>query len=292
MSTFDDLVTRLQSRLRGVARDRVNTLDGSISSSAITFDLSFTPDGALTAGTVIEIDNELMYVLDVTASTLTVIRGWDGTTAAGHANDALVTIEPRFPRHHTFEALVDEARALPANLFRVETVQVTFPAETAVIELDVAEDVYRVLSAWRTTQSNQHLRVADLQLLRNANPAVYPSGFALALGPGAVYRTSIDLWVSLAVPLDVTGLVITSEVTDTGLDERAEDILVYGAGASLLLEAEALRLATVAQGQSRDADEVPPDALGKLGARWRSEAERRTGAEAQRLLEYYPWTGR
>jgi hypothetical protein len=53
----------------------------------------------LRVGQVFEIDSELFYIwaADTGTKTLTVERGYNGTTAAAHTAGAIVTSQPTFP---------------------------------------------------------------------------------------------------------------------------------------------------------------------------------------------------
>jgi hypothetical protein len=60
--------------------------------------------------------------------------------------------------------------------------------------------------------------------------------------------------------------------------------LAFGAASRLLYDKEALRLDFTRQGQSRAAEEVPPEVHGRQAQRWRLEADRRISEEAMRLI--------
>lgn len=63
-------------------------LQGSLSASAVTFDVL---DGTrFSSGDLLQIDSEYLYVDSVSSNTLTVRRGWRGSTAAVHGDDAAV----------------------------------------------------------------------------------------------------------------------------------------------------------------------------------------------------------
>jgi hypothetical protein len=69
---------------------------GSTLSSAITTttatSAAVTSGTLFTAGQVVRIENELLLVTAVSSNTLTVIRGWNGSTAATHSNGTALTI--------------------------------------------------------------------------------------------------------------------------------------------------------------------------------------------------------
>ena len=100
----------------------------TLSSSATT--LSFDADlltqeeeDVMDAGTILEIDQELMYCtgLDTVNNFVTVVRGVRGTTADSHDIGAIVKIAPTFTRLAVFNAIKDQINNLFPTLFAVET---------------------------------------------------------------------------------------------------------------------------------------------------------------------------
>jgi hypothetical protein len=292
VTTLDTLVERTRSRLNAGARDRLNVLAAGIDSDDTTITVTYDPDVNLTAGTVIELGYEQLMVLAVSDTTLTVQRAWGTTTAAAHDADELISIEPRFTRASILDALIGELRTLPQGIFAVDSVEVTFPAYTNTVEFPVTSpDVYRVLDAVRVDTVDEVLRRPRLRLIRDADPSTYGAGYAIALSDGTVYTMATTVRVTYAAQLATLDLDATSDlVDDVGVGVAVVDALVYLAGASLLMDKEVLRYDTSRQGQSRDAAEVPADALGKLAQRWRDEGLRRVSSEQVRLLELYGWS--
>tara|TARA_B100000519_G_C14204024_1_gene419366 strand:- start:422 stop:1432 length:1011 start_codon:yes stop_codon:yes gene_type:complete len=104
----------------------------TLSSSATT--LSFDADlltqeeeDVMDAGTILEIDQELLYCtgLDTVNNFVTVVRGVRGTTADSHDVGAIVKIAPSFTRLAVFEAIKDQINNLFPTLFAVETKQLS-----------------------------------------------------------------------------------------------------------------------------------------------------------------------
>ena len=58
-------------------------------------------------GALVEVDQEIMLLLLLNTSTrtLTVSRGYAGTTAATHADETNIFINPTFPRKSVFDAV-------------------------------------------------------------------------------------------------------------------------------------------------------------------------------------------
>lgn len=86
--------------------------DASIASGDTTF---VVDDGTFfAAGDIVEFedDGEQVYVLSVSVNTLTVIRGWNNTTAAAQADDSVILKNPKFSLRQIDEAINGVCREL------------------------------------------------------------------------------------------------------------------------------------------------------------------------------------
>ena len=115
-ATIGDLVDRIyREYLEPV--DSVETysyLTSGISDTEteISYDgnlFSVEEEDSLDAGAIIEVDQEIMYTtaLNNVTNKITVRRGQRGTTATVHAENAIIKIQPTFPRKNVYEAVVD-----------------------------------------------------------------------------------------------------------------------------------------------------------------------------------------
>ena len=289
MSTLDQIVTKTKSKLMGaVGRDKINTLATTCNSSTTSIVLTYTPGAEIVAGVIIEIDYEQMMVVSNATVTLTVIRGWNGTTAASHTSSTVVYVEPRFPRQAILDEAISELRALPQTIFTTETVVLTFSSTTNRVDLTGATGtVYRVIHADRANFEGQSYPgfKPTLKIIRNADPTAFPSGYAVAIDEGLSYGQVATVRVVYAKCLATTTLSSSTDLQSTvGLPITAEDIIAFGAASRLLYDKEALRLDFTRQGQSRAAEEIPPEVQGRQAQRWRLEADRRISEEAMRLV--------
>lgn len=289
MSTLDQIVTKTKSKLMGaVGRDKINTLATTCNSSTTSIVLTYTPGAEIVAGVIIEIDYEQMMVVSNSTVTLTVIRGWNGTTAASHTSSTVVYVEPRFPRQAILDEAISELRALPQTIFTTETVVLTFSSTTNRVDLTGATGtVYRVIHADRANFEGQSYPgfKPTLKIIRNADPTAFPSGYAVAIDEGLSYGQVATVRVVYAKSLATTTLSSSTDLQSTvGLPLTAEDIIAFGAASRLLYDKEALRLDFTRQGQSRAAEEIPPEVQGRQAQRWRLEADRRISEEAMRLV--------
>ncbi len=109
---------------------------------------------------VIEIDDELIWIdtFDKANNNLTVApgfgRGFQGTTAAPHAQYAQVTLAPTFPRVSIKKAINDTINSYYPKLWAVSYTTFTFNASQTTYALpDDAEQI--LFMSWQTTGSSQ-----------------------------------------------------------------------------------------------------------------------------------------
>ena len=110
------------SRLDGAMTDTTGT--------TLTYEsglFSSEEENLLGNGALVEVDQELMLVTAANTSTrtLTVSRGYAGTTAATHLDSTNVFINPTFPRKSVFDAVADNIVRLYPSLYNVTTTNVT-----------------------------------------------------------------------------------------------------------------------------------------------------------------------
>ena len=296
MSTLDQVVTKTKSKLMGsVGRDKINTLSATYNSVVTSIVVTYTPGAEISPGVVIEIDYEQMMVVSNSTVTLTVIRAWNGTTAASHTSGTVVYVEPKFPRQAILDEVVNELRALPETIFTTGTAVLSFASNTNRVDLTGATGtVYRIIHADRSNFEGQSFPgfKPTLQIIRNADTTAFPSGYAVAIESGLTYDQTATVRVVYSKSLITATLTSATDLQSTvGLPISAEDILPFGAASRLLYDKEALRLDFTRQGQSRAAEEIPPEVQGRQAQRWRLEADRRISQEAMRLVGIYGYPG-
>lgn len=131
-TTIGDLVDRVFLEWLAVPDDQVsqsnlaNALDASSTTFVIADVLTPEEEALIGAGTVLEIDQELLRTTDYndTTRTVTAFRGVLGTTAATHAQYAPVLVAPSFSRKSVFDALGDSIMELYPDLWGVSTTDV------------------------------------------------------------------------------------------------------------------------------------------------------------------------
>ena len=149
-------------------------LDGSITDSdtSLIYEdnlFSSEEENLLDGGALIEIDQELMLVTSSNTSTrtLTVSRGYAGTTAAAHSDNANVYINPTFPRKSVFDAVADNIVRLYPSLYNVTTTSVT----SASTYVEVPASTVEVLTSYVQNSSGELYTSAGIELLRDFPPS-------------------------------------------------------------------------------------------------------------------------
>ena len=288
MTTAGNLVDRVvQQLLAGTVEERnkiASSLNASVTSVPITYSL-----GSLAEQTVFEIESELLYVwaVDVANKTLTVERGFGGTTAASHSNGTVLTVNPKFPRWQVLNALNDELADLssPMNgLFQMKTVDLSYNGSDRMVDLASVTsmiDLYDV--RWRF-ESDDYPVVRNVRLARNLPTTDFSSGFALIFDQG-IQSGTVRVWYKDKYTPFTTE---ASTVASTGATDELVDLLVLGAQIRLLAGREVKRNFIESQGDTRRAEEVPAGAMNASVTNLLRLRRDRINAEAARLVRQYP----
>jgi hypothetical protein len=274
--------------LSGVVEER-NKLSATITATAtscvLTYDL-----GSVRQGSVIEIGSEQVYVWDVieVSKTLTIERGFNGTTAAAHTGGSVCTINPRFPRNQILEAVNDELADLssPVNgLFQVKNLDLTYNSSNRQMNLPGALDIIDLIDVRYRYRADDYKQVSSYKLLRNMPTKDFGSTFGLQIDSDV---SNGDIRITYKAPF---GRVV-AEADDiqniSGFPVVAEDILVIGSQIRLMAPREVKRNFTESQGDTRRSDEVPSGAVANSITNLLRMRRDRITAEAQRLARLYP----
>lgn len=271
-------------------REQRNKLGAALDASATTVTLAYELS-QIALGTKLSVDLEDLYVWETGSGTVTVTRGDFGSTAAAHADGALVSVNPRFSDAQIFRAINDELRALSASgLFRMSTVDVTYVASQDGYDLLGVTDVlgvHQVRSKAIGVEREWPLVPRTLwEHQRDSDTSVFSSGQAVFIRSGL--QPGFPVRVTYKAPF--TALTsLTDDVTAvSGLHAEALDLLALGAGIRLTVGREVKRNFDESQGDTRRAQEVPPGA--NIGANraltaWRMQ---RLAEERRRLAQRYP----
>lgn len=289
MTTAATVIDRtLRQLLSGTVEPR-NKLASTINASVTSLVTTYALEG-LRQSQTFEIDSELFYIweADNGTKTLTVERGYAGTTPASHTADALIKVQPRFPRAQLLEAINDELADLssPVNgLFAIKTVDIDYNGSDTMIDFNGVTDVIDLLSVSVRYLTDDYPVARKVRLVRDVPTDDFPSGLALRFDQGVfpgrlriVYKAPYT-----AVANETTNLVSTS-----GVQQSVIDLLVLGCQIRLMAPREIKRNFTESQGDTRRSEEVPAGAVsGSITNLMRMRRDRII-AESARLKRAYP----
>jgi hypothetical protein len=289
MTTAATVINKtLRQLLSGTVEAR-NKLASTITDSGTSVVCTYAIEG-LRAGQVFEIDSEMFYIwaANVSTQTLTVQRGFNGTTAAAHTSGALLTVAPRFPRAQVLEAINDEVLDLssPVNgLFQVKTFNQTYNGTDRMVNLTSATDVIDVLNVSVRYLTDDYPVARKVKLVRDLPTDDFASSFALKFDQ-AVYPGRLR--VVYKAPYTSVTTEATNLNTDCGIQESVEDIVVIGTQLRLMAPREIKRNFIESQGDTRRSEEVASGAINNSVTVLRQLRRDRIIAEAARLMRAYP----
>jgi len=251
---------------------------------------------SIVKGVVIEVNAELMYVISVSSTTINVMRGYGGSTAATHTANDIVRVSPKFPTNRIISSLNDDLADLSApgqGLFQMKTTSFTYNAGvdgydlTGLTSAEI-DSIYSVTYADIGTEAAEP-DVSSWRLRRNRDTASFSSGLALILYTGAWPGQKITVMYKSPFTPITDGTTARSAV---GLATTAYDLPPLGAAMALMTTTPIRREFLDAQGTSRMADEVPPGAISASFRDLMGRRRARVEAESGRLVSQYPqlWT--
>lgn len=207
-------------------------LDGDLTDSAtsLTYEaglFSSEEENLLGNGALVEVNQEIMLVTAANTSTrtLTVSRGYAGTTAAAHSDSDNLYINPTFPRKSVFDAVADNIVRLYPSLYNVTTTDVVANSTYAEVPASTVE----VLTSYVQNASGEQYTSAGIELLRDFPPSSTNTAVQF-------YNTSNGKTVHLVVKRKFVRP--TSETVDLATDclisDEYEQIVMVGAVADIV----------------------------------------------------------
>jgi hypothetical protein len=311
-TTFNDWVQKVHRRVYSGAMDATVQVDGGgISAIDTTFKFSPSNSVAVRAGAIMSVDYELMYVTNVDSGTVTVVRGYEGSTAASHAVGALAYIQPKYTMFDIAVQLNDELLRLssPDNgLFRVGEYTLTWnpvymgydlgntnadgtnnPSGIPANFLDVLEVRHKIPYPTRN-----YPKIGKWKVLRNVpDAAVFPSGAGIVFYEGGYPGQPV--YVQYSAPFTTVDLTnpanFSADITTlTGMSSTMVDIPPLGAEIQLTLPREIKRNFMESQPDPRKAPEIPPLAVSNSVQALMITYNTRISEEAARLQRQYTRT--
>ena len=289
MTTVATVLNRASRQmLAGVVEER-NKLAASLTSGdtsvVTTYDL-----GGLRTGSVFEIESELFYVWDANPATktLTVERGYAGTTAASHTSGAILTLSPRFPRAQMLDAVnaeIDDLSSTMNGLFRVITVDLTYNGSDRQINITNSGTIIELLDARLRYLADDYPVLNSVRLQTGLPTTDFASGNTLVFDEPVMAGT---VRVRYKAPFARATTEASDLTTDCFLPATCDDIVETGVMLRMMNAREIKRNFTESQGDTRRPDEVPPGAVRDSSASLARLRRERIIAEAARLKAQYP----
>lgn len=294
-ATFLDIQNRVKSLLYGMTWDQeqYTYLTSSLNATDLTFGVG---DATQISSGLIEIDGELMNVISVNqaANTVTLLpggRGFYGSVATTHANQATIVNNAKFPKLRVQDAINDCINEVYPELFSVGTVEITklavqyeyaMPADTdAVLQVDYEvigpSKIWPSMRRWRFNPNASNIR------------GDFPANKAIFLGeevtPGRTIRVTY-----VRVP---PNLVNDSDgyASVSGLPETSKDAIVYGACAKLVVSYDLARLQQDSVEAGERAANTPPGSASNTSKYFMALYKDRLHIEGQRMRDRYPTYG-
>jgi hypothetical protein len=298
--TFNDVVARVKQQLLGYTRDQasISYLVAPMTANDVTFQVDVDTVTNLSRG-LLEIDDELILVkkFDKPTGTVTVFgglsgtgRGAEGTTAASHALDTLITDDPMYPRARIKEAINDTILGTYPDLWVFGSYE--FPWQAARYEYPLpveVEDVYKVVS---NTIGPSRVWFPNTSWRFNPQASTTPGQAAT----GATGKT-IQVMRDFIVPGRNVRVIYSKKpatlvnnadlFTSTGYEERIVDLIVYGACWRLLPAYEAARLQQKQIEATERAPLVPTGAGAQASQYYLQLYTKRMQEERDRLFRLY-----
>ena len=291
MSTAGALLNRVNRQLLSGTVEERNKLAVTVDSDDTSFAMSYDLAG-LRAGVVFEVDAELVYIWEASTGTktLTVERGYMGTTATTHIAGAIVTINPRFPKAQMLEALnqdIDDLSSPLNGLFRIVTADVDYNGADRQVDLTGATSVIDLVDVRLRYLDSDYPVIRKTRLQRDLPTSDFASGYAIVFDESVMAGT---LRVRYKAPFSRVSELTENLLTVANIPTSMEDILELGVMSRMLSTREVKRNFIESQGDTRRSDEVPPGAIRDSFSNILRLRRDRIIAEAAKLARQYPLT--
>jgi len=247
MPTLSEMIDEVKSNLIGytLRQDRLTYLtnSGGVTTTSTQFNIGSADN--LAKG-IIEIDDELIWIdnFNKTSSSMNSApgfgRGYMGTTAAPHAENAMVTLAPSFPRVSIKKAINDTINSYYPKLWAVSSTTFTFNASQTTYPLpDDAETI--LFMSWQTTGSSQEwLPVNRWRADPMASAATFNTNNTVNIYENIQPGRTVQVWYTTEPnTLDAN----SDDYADvTGLPASSYDVTILGACYKLLSFLDAGRI--------------------------------------------------
>jgi hypothetical protein len=289
MSTVATVIDRTVRQLMSGTVEERNKTTAALTATSTSVSFQYDLNG-MRPGGVIQIDNELMYVWEVSSGskTVTVERGWNGTTAAAHITSSIAIVDPKFPRAQILEAInaeIDDLSSPMNGLYQIKSLELNYNGTWNMISLPTVDKIIDLVSVTIRYIATDYPVIRKCRLIRDLPNDDFSAGYAIRFDEQVRAGKMIVVYKAPFTN-------VTSEAQNlqniSGFPSTAEDILMMGAQIRLVSPREVKRNFTESQGDTRRAEEVPTGSVSSsINNIIRMRRDRIT-AEAARLARQYP----
>lgn len=294
--SISTIIDKIRRQLNSTVRLEVTTLGASCLAADTTLTLGYDLADSIRPGAVLAIEAEIVRVMaiDVSAKEVTVIRGFQDSTAADHAVGVEVQVNPRFTRFDIFDAIYDEMAGWEPDLWTTDLYETTVADDQEVIELPAAHadciGVIEVRRNWTSTDSTSWPQV-EYRLQRGTSSwtAAPLSGLLVRFAEGYGRMQAGSVMMTIARPYDLSTLSETTAInTDLGVPYSYIDLITLGAKMRLMADDENGRSARNAQDEPRRNEDVQAGAAMSVAQMLAQRYERTRRKEVMTLRGRYP----
>jgi len=289
MSTVATVIDRTVRQLMSGTVEERNKTVGALTATSTSIVFQYDLNG-MRAGGVIQIDSELMYVWEVSqgSKSVTVERGWNGTTAVAHVAGSVTIVDPRFPRAQILEAInaeIDDLSSPMNGLYQIKSLELNYNGTWNMISLPTIDKIIDLVSVTIRYIATDYPVIRKCRLIRDLPNDDFSAGYAIRFDEQV--RAGKMIVVYKAPYTNVTNETQNLQNV-SGFPTTAEDILMMGAQIRLVSPREVKRNFTESQGDTRRSEEVPTGSVSSsINNIIRMRRDRIT-AEAARLARQYP----
>lgn len=296
VTTLGDLKGRIKQLLQGYTRNQEQIT--WLSQATLATDTSFFIDpgtaSAVSRG-LVEIDDELLLINQYSSTLGTMQtaaglngRGRENTTPAFHDVNAIITMDPDFPRQRITEAINDTIQATYPDLYVMSSFE--FPYTVARFEYPMPADSEKVYKVTNSTIGPSKVWQSGVRWRYNSQASLTsdgsPTGKSIQIMDGVVPGRTVRV-MYIKPPGE---LVANTDVYETvvGYESRTTDMIMYGAAARLLSGLESARLAQKSVESTERAPLVPTGAASNASQMFWNMYTRRFQEEVDRQHNLFP----
>lgn len=275
MGTVNALIDRIRSQFRA-NRGEVGFLSASLTDSATNLQ---TLAECVFVNSVVELDTEQVFVTaNPSDNNYTVVRGWNGTTAKAHSNNALFYVDPLISRQDVFNGIIDEINSWPDGLYHPISREITAVPEDGLVEVLFDSEVVKVLRVDRV-----HPMGYTVEAMYSGGPFKQDQNYMLRLNLWDAKGGGTDYVVVAGVRFDTSFITYDTDMTFLDIPINFTDIVIYGVAWRLRLGGEEARVSGIASATANVREGANVQAAGA----YKSIRDQRIAEETFRLRELY-----